>query len=88
MIEVYADANRGIYIPQFFARTCADGWTISARDKEILLDGPEHEDYWNIWNRVLDYAECKDSEGVVWRLHHAGDLFAYSDELPEDFWNW
>lgn len=83
---IYADASRGIYIPQFFAESSVDDWTIEAADREILLAGPEHPLYWDVWSDVLEYASFVDSDGREWRLYQDGDLFAYTGEFPESFW--
>lgn len=83
-IVCYADSSRGIFIPQYFAETCADGWNLKPEDREILLAGPEHDLYRDVWEDVLSYAEHTDEAGVVWRLYQDGDLFAYTGEFPDD----
>ena len=75
-IEIYADSNRGVYIPQFFADTRADGWHgISEENDAILKDGPDNEWYWDTWVTVLANAYYLDDKGNKYTLYHDGDLF-------------
>lgn len=80
-IEILIDSVHGQYIPQIAAECLAEGWTISEEEREILLSGPDHECYWETWHSAIDFAEYKDFDGNVWRLHQDGDLFAYCPEL-------
>ena len=79
-IEIYADANRGVYIPEFFADTCSERWQgIDPDDLAVLKQGHEHEEYWNAWTNVLDNAVMFDDDGYRYTLHHDGDLFLVCD---------
>lgn len=81
--EIFFDANRGVYIPQDFAKAIdPDDWTgIKMEDLDVLRAGPDHESYWDAWTSVLDYAETKD--GRV--LHQDGDLWIVArDKAIED----
>jgi hypothetical protein len=70
------DSNRGIYIPQTFAAQCCPAdWGISAEDIAVLLAGPDHDDYWEVWSDVLDYASWTDPHGRRWILSQDDDLF-------------
>jgi hypothetical protein len=71
--ECYADSALGIYIPQHFAESYnSEQWCyIDKADIAILLIGPEHEQYWDTWQDVLDIAETVCG-GV---LHQDGDLW-------------
>lgn len=67
----------GIYIPQNFAeRITAKEWDISAEDESILLQGPDHEHYWEVWDDVLSNARFVDHAGNTWHLYQDGDLYA------------
>ena len=82
--ELYADDNRGIYIPQYFAESCAEGWQgIKDEDREILLAGPEHELYWDAWCDVLDNARYTDHRGT-WTLWQDGDLWVVCNARNAD----
>ena len=83
-IEVFADSSRGVYIPRHFAHTAVDGWTVHAEDRVILSQGPDNDEYWDTWVRVLATATFADSDGNLWRLHQDGDLFCYSDDTPPE----
>jgi len=79
--ELFADSNRGVYIPQHFAesvnRDLLSG--VSGDDLAILEKGPETEHYWDAWCEVLDNASVTDAQGVVWRFYQDGDLWAIPD---------
>jgi hypothetical protein len=69
----FLDSARGIYIPRDFAESISlNDWTgIDKADFEILLSGPDHEDYWEAWTQVLDNAESNCGA----TLYQDGDLF-------------
>ena len=75
--ELYASDSRGIYIPQYFAksiqRECLGG--VSGEDMRILLDGPEAEYYWDAWDMVLNNAVLTDKGGKRRSLWQEGDLW-------------
>ena len=52
--------SRGIYIPQNFAgevdHSLFTGY--SQEDIDILLEGSDHEHYWETWDYILNNAEC------------------------------
>ncbi len=76
----------GVYIPQQFAENF-EGWGILPQDFQILRQGPDHEQYWDVWSDVLIYASI-EHEGEVYRLHQDGDLWALSDwDIVDDMNN-
>lgn len=84
---IMSDAH-GIYIPKNFVELFE--WEgIDPKDREILLDGPDHLDYWEAWDSVLESAfyqeKINGNDGYRWTLHQDGDLFAVrSDHQWED----
>jgi hypothetical protein len=68
------DDAYGIYVPQA---------GISVEDAAVLLAGPDHERYWETWDRVLRNARYTDKDVRVWRLEQDGDLFAWTDDETE-----
>lgn len=71
----------GIYVPQAFAENCDPSeWGISGEDAAVLRAGPDHEWYWETWDRVLCNARRTDKDGCDWILDQDGDLFT----LPVD----
>lgn len=74
--KLYADSNRGIYIPKYFAdsvdRACLSG--VSTETLAELSD-PDNEGYWDAWARVLDDAVLCDHDGTHYRLWQDGDLW-------------
>ena len=82
--------NRGVYIPQNFAEeimvpamadcpeTPLDQWKGFCQDQvDILLEGPEREDYWEVWDEVLNLSVFTDNNCNKYHLHQDGDLWAY-----------
>ena len=67
----------GQYVPQQFAENFT-GWGILPADFQVLMQGPEHQEYWDVWSDVLNYATI-EHEGISYRLHQDGDLWALSD---------
>lgn len=67
------DGCAGIYVPQRFAQNYdMRFWGVSVEAEAVLLSGPDHEDYWEVWDEVL--MEC--GVGGDWRLWQDGDLWA------------
>lgn len=79
------DGNRGIYIPQHFARHWSGQTTgVAAEDWAQLLKGPEYEDYWEVWIGVCEGA-IVTIDGGKYTLMHSDDLWAVpvEDEVKE-----
>lgn len=75
----------GVYVPKSFVE-CYDYryWGVSEEDAKILLEGPEHELYWEAWHDVLGSASY-EKDGVTYTLYQDGDLFAVAmDELTDE----
>ena len=71
------DSNRGIYIPQQFAKIWGDSVQsgMDEEQKTILLAGPDHLEYWDVWEEVVnEVVFLFDSEKH--NLYEDGDLFA------------
>jgi len=79
---LYASDSRGIYIPQHFAESACwdqfEGWNEGQRD--VLLSGPDHESYWDVWQEVLDNVNTVCG-GV---LYQDGDLWIIWPQLAID----
>jgi hypothetical protein len=76
-ILLLSDA-RGVYIPRDF--TSAVDFThttnITPDDWAILSIGPDHKEYWEAWQTILDNAIVTDTGGNEYYLHQDGDLWA------------
>lgn len=64
------DSHHGIYGPQTFAEQYGR-MNISEDDWNILLDGPDNENYWETWEQVtltwaFGPAMILESEGDIW----------------------
>lgn len=76
-MQVLIDGFHGVCVPQAFAEAYnLHDWGISTEDINVLLAGPEHPDYWDVWDLVLYNASFTDEDGTVWTLYQDGDLFA------------
>lgn len=82
------DSAHGIYIPTIFVQGFTwgkgiDEWSgIDKEDIEILRTGPDHPEYWDAWDMVLNNARFVDEKGRCWWLEQDEDLFiVYISEL-------
>jgi hypothetical protein len=79
---LFASDARGIYIPQHFAESYnSEQWNpIDSDDLAILIHGPEHDQYWDTWEDVMNDAEtiCGGS------LHQDGNLWVVWPQLAID----
>ena len=74
------DGIRGVYVPQYFA-THLTRWTMSDEDRAVLVAGPDHPDYWIVWDHVLATSTATTRHGENrWGLWHDGDLFAVRED--------
>lgn len=87
-MDCIIDNHHGVYIPQIFAqryRDSIENIEQVVEDVIILEQGPEHEEYWQAWENVLDNAILKGTDGKEYRLYQDSDLFivAEGEEIPE-----
>lgn len=82
------DENRGIYIPQEFAKQYTD----YVREKfgldiEVLLAGPENEDYWDVWEWILQAEKPIEIDGQKYIISQDQEVWAthvdYDQIFPE-----
>lgn len=75
--ELLFDGLWGVYIPQRFAqeidRSRVRG--VSQSDYEILEAGPDHDDYWDVWDHVVREAVLTLADGTDVVLDEDGDVF-------------
>ena len=77
--------NQGIFIPQTFAERYSDSWNLGNSDAlDILKEGPDHPEYWESWECVLNEATFKDNDNNYWRLYQDGDVWMFCSELMKD----
>ena len=80
------DSHHGVYLPSVWAGNSENIWNINQEDWNYIAstENVEKEDYWEVWESILNNAEYVDSTGKVWTLHHDGDLFAVAmDNMTE-----
>ena len=74
--SLLVDESRGLYIPQAFINRYV-GWEgISDENSDILRAGPDHPEYMEAWDEVLENATWVDGQGIKFRLEQDGDLWA------------
>lgn len=49
-MELLVNGAHGIYVPQVFAQWY--GELLAPDQLEVLLAGPEHKHYWDVWDEV------------------------------------
>ena len=86
---LFADSNRGIYIPQHFAESAQrDKFKyVSDSDYDTLANGPEDPEYWDAWESVLNNAETVDGgvlfqDGDLWIIY-AQDAIEHANQICE-----
>ncbi len=71
--DLIVDGHHGQYVPMVFTKLYPSYMEGSERD--ILLAGPEHENYWDVWSDIQG-SECWD--GDIWQ-GESGDVFIISN---------
>jgi len=76
-VSLYCSDSHGVYIPRDFAESYNRSmWQgIDKDDVDVLCAGPEHEQYWDAWDNVLDNAKVVGDDGHTYTLHQDGDLW-------------
>lgn len=84
-MKLLVNGSHGVYVPQvFFKSLDLDLWNgIDDEDSAILEDGPDHDQYWSVWDDILCNASFTHG-GKTWKLWQDGDLWAYCEELMTD----
>ena len=85
-VTLYCSDRFGVYIPKEFAETYdRAAWAgINSDDVRVLCAGPEHEEYWDAWEAVLNSAWATADDGHIYRLHQDGDLWVICYERMTD----
>lgn len=76
----------GQYIPWEFARRYAGQCdNVQQDDIDILLAGPEHPDYWDAWDDVVQIAQLRGIDGTRYYLYQDSNLYAIREgtDLPD-----
>lgn len=83
-VVLLVDSCHGVYVPQRFAMNYDMAqWDVKNDVKEVLNAGPDHGEYWEAWEDVLNNASYT-KDGNKWALYQDGDLFALCVELMSD----
>ena len=94
---LFLNDARGVYIPRDFAQSFVDRnksvQGVSDEEWAILEAGPEHEQYWDVWNDIETTAKVTDYiNGVEYTLYQDGDLWlipvGMSFDEAEGFFKW
>ena len=80
------DGSWGIYCLQKFAeRFDLRQWGVEQEDIDILLEGPDHEWYFETWDDVIDNAEYVDDDGYKWFIWSNDGVFIVREDMPEEW---
>lgn len=86
-VILFAEDNRGIFIPQHFAESINRDFVTGVDSEQwtILEAGPEHELYWDVWDEVMNGAVVS-KDGREYTLYQDGDLFLidHDNMTPEE----
>jgi hypothetical protein len=85
---LFADSNRGRYIPQFFAESVKRDLVTGIHDDDYaILEDPEDDEYWAVWDEVLSNAKVNHPDGTVYVLYMDGDLWLVPEAIAEQIAN-
>ena len=83
-IVCIVDGCQGVEVAKSFINSFhREHWNISKSDADIL-NNPDHDDYWEVWDEVLRDASFTDADGSIWSLYQDGDLFAVREDYDWD----
>lgn len=85
-LEILLSDARGVYIPRDFVEGFdVTQWGLDPNSwiVKTCLEGPDADNYWGVWDEILDRAEYH-KDGNVWRLYQDGNLWAVCYELMTD----
>lgn len=89
MFEHIVDSHHGIYSGQVFAQSIPfeqiSGMT--KEDYDILLSGPDHENYIEVWADELQNVVVTGTDGKRWLVWENEGIFLYPEEI-NDLINW
>jgi hypothetical protein len=84
-IEILVSDRYGVYIPKTFVEWFSESIVFHGERSELeraendILQGPDHPDYWENWDWVLNNCKIENKSGKLYSLWQEGDLFAISD---------
>jgi hypothetical protein len=77
------DSRGGVYIPQMFTNMIDGNWkNIDQEDIDVLSMGPDHEEYWDAWDHVMNNVYFIDKNKNKWVLNHDEDLWMINTDHP------
>lgn len=83
----FIDSHHGIYSAQVFAESLNFEQLkgITKEDYDILLAGPEHEDYVEVWANKLLNIVVADKNGKEWSAYENEGIFLYPKDANIDW---
>lgn len=87
-MQLLVHSECGVYGPRDFADYFGSLFDIVDEDMEILSQGPDHEEYLETWDHVIDNCEHVDDDGNEWKVYeNEGDIWAICGDLlsPEEW---
>ncbi len=86
----FVDSHHGIYSGQVFAQRLDSEFIngqiagIDAESWAILIDGPDNEDYIDVWAE-LDNVTITDTKGKEWAVYEYEGIFLYPKDADIDW---
>ena len=78
-MDLLVNSAHGVFIPQIFAENY--GFLLGPKDAEVLKQGPDDEEYWDVWVDVTDKDYVINGRGITIVQSEHGDVWAKPTEL-------
>jgi hypothetical protein len=69
------DGSHGVYVPQRYAVLASSADMATDEQREILLAGPDHADYWEVWEEILNSVRVVRGGSEYYLEQEDGDVF-------------
>jgi hypothetical protein len=69
------DGSHGIYVPQRYAVLASSDDMATDEQREILLVGPDHAEYWDVWDEILSSVRVVRGGSEYYLEQEDGDVF-------------
>ena len=81
-IHCIIDGSNGVYCPKVFAERYLDDnietclWSgYDTEQYDILIEGPDHKHYWDVWDEIIDSVRYIDQSHIEWRIDQEDSVF-------------
>lgn len=83
----FVDSHNGVYSAQVFVERVKFEQLkgITKKDYDILLAGPEHKDYVEVWANKLSNIVVTDEKGKEWSVYENEGIYLYPKDANIDW---